>query len=350
MIEVTGLTKVYGDNCAVDHVSFRIANGHIYGLLGRNGAGKTTTMNMMTGCLTPTAGTVRINGYDMWEQPKKAKKCIGYLPENPPLYEDMTPEEYLSFVAEAKGVRGTEIARQVRTAMEETGLLQFRDRLIRKLSKGYRQRVGIAMTMLGNPDIIILDEPTVGLDPKQIVEIRELIRRLGKTKTVVLSSHILSEISELCDEVLILSRGKLVAYNTIEELEKQSASSGNTLLVTVKGDERGVLTVIRSVAGVLTCRTVSKDGGNLTVEARARTGADPRDDIFFALADKRYVVLSTKTQSADLEEVFLSLTGDSLPDNRTGFPDEDADFGEASFRKDVSDGDDTPEEKGGDHE
>ena len=317
MIEVNGLTKFYGDNCAVDHLTFRIANGHIYGLLGRNGAGKSTTMNMLTGCLVPTSGTVKINGFDMAERPKEAKKCIGYLPEIPPLYEDMTPEEYLSFVGEAKGVRGAELARQVRDAMEETGVYPLRGRLIRKLSKGYRQRVGIAMTMLGCPDIIILDEPTVGLDPKQIVEIRSLIRKLGETKTVILSSHILSEIGELCDEVLILSSGKLVAYDTIGELEAR-ASAGSLLTVKVKGDERGILSVIRGVSGVLTCRTVSKQNGTVTVEVRPRTGADPRDDIFFALAGKRYVVLSTEARSAGLEEVFLSLTGDRLPPETAG--------------------------------
>lgn len=309
MIEVNGLTKIYGTNCAVDHLSFRITNGKVYGLLGRNGAGKSTTMNMMTGCLIPTEGTVKINGFDISERPTEAKKCIGYLPEIPPLYEEMTPEEYLTFVAEAKGVRATAIGAEVREAMQETGIYPVKNRLIRNLSKGYRQRVGIAMTMLGDPDIIILDEPTVGLDPKQIIEIRELIRKLGQKKTVILSSHILSEISELCDEVLILSGGKLVAYDTIEALEGR-ASGGGSLMLTVKGDERGVLAVVKSVAGVLSYRTVSKRRDSIVIEVRPKTGADPRDDVFFALAGKRYVVLSTETRSAGLEEVFLSLTGD----------------------------------------
>ena len=207
MIEVQNLTKVYGGKTAVEDVSFKIRNGRIYGLLGPNGAGKSTTMNIIAGCLSPTEGTVLINGYDVCDQPLEAKRQIGYLPEQPPLFTDMTPAEYLTFVAEAKGVSDEIIDRQVKEAMAVTDLVSVKNRLIRNLSKGYRQRVGIAQAILGAPDIVILDEPTVGLDPQQLTEIRALIRKLGEKLTVIISSHILSEIAELCDHVIILSEG-----------------------------------------------------------------------------------------------------------------------------------------------
>ena len=219
MIEIRNLTKVYGDRTAVDDLNVKINNGKIYGLLGPNGAGKSTTLNMMTGCLAPTSGTVRINGFDIFDEPLKAKKCIGYLPEIPPLYGELTPYEYLRFVVDAKGVSYERAHRQVREVMELTQIDGMRDRLIKKLSKGCRRRVGIAQALLGNPDIIILDEPTVGLDPKQITEIRGLIRKLAETKTVIISSPILAEISELCDHVLIIANGKLVANAPIKELQ-----------------------------------------------------------------------------------------------------------------------------------
>ena len=205
MIEVNHLTKKYGNNTAVDDVSFKIRNGRIYGFLGPNGAGKSTTMNIIAGCLAATDGTVLINGCDICNDPIEAKKQIGYLPEIPPLYTDMTPHEYLRFVAEAKGVKETKLDKQVNEVMELTGITHMKDRLIAGLSKGYKQRVGIAQAMLGNPDIIILDEPTVGLDPQQIIDIRALIRKLGETKTVILSSHILAEIREVCDHIIITS-------------------------------------------------------------------------------------------------------------------------------------------------
>ena len=218
MIELIDLTKKYGDHTAVSHVNCKLPTGHVYGLLGLNGAGKSTTMNMMTGCLAPTAGTVRINGFAMDRDPIRAKRCIGYLPEIPPLYPDMTVAEYLCFVAEARGVRGDDVASQVRQVMELTDVAGKANRLTKLLSKGNAQRVGIASTLLGNPDIIILDEPTVGLDPVQIIEIRNLVRRLGETKTVIISSHILSEVAELCDHVLILSEGNLICDSDLDTL------------------------------------------------------------------------------------------------------------------------------------
>ena len=211
MIKVEHLTKRYGDVLAVDDVSFDIADGHIYGFLGPNGAGKSTTMNIMAGCLSPTAGCVSVDGFDILQQPLEAKRRIGYLPEQPPLYMSETPLEYLAFVGEAKGLRGDELKRQIADAIERTGLENVKNRLISTLSKGYKQRVGIAQAILGSPGTIILDEPTVGLDPIQIIEIRDLIKELGKTHSVIFSSHILSEVQAICESVIIISHGRLVA-------------------------------------------------------------------------------------------------------------------------------------------
>lgn len=311
MIEVKNLTKVYGDHTAVDHLSFKINNGKIYGLLGPNGAGKSTTMNMITGCLAPTEGSVKINGFDVYKEAQKAKRCIGYLPEIPPVYEEMTPEEYLRFVADAKGVPFERAIRQVQEVMELTQIDSMRRRLIKNLSKGYRQRVGIAQAMLGNPDIIILDEPTVGLDPKQILEIRTLIRRLGEIKTVIISSHILAEISEICDHVLIIANGKLIANAPIEELQNKS-NAGARLKLSVRGDEQGVLDTLSEIEELESCTVgVSREAGvvNLTVSAKGDT--DLRDRIFFALADRRYALLSMEKEEVSLESIFLSLTAEA---------------------------------------
>ena len=225
VIEVSGLTKRYGKNTAVDHLSFRVKKGQIYGFLGPNGAGKTTTMNMLTGYLAPTEGQIRIDGHDISEEPVEARRCIGYLPEIPPLYLDMTPLEYLRFAAELKGVAKEKREAEVERVMEKTQIQDMQERLIRHLSKGYRQRVGLAQALLGDPEVLILDEPMVGLDPKQIIEIRELIRSLGKKHTVILSSHILSEITSICDHVMIISHGKLAASDTPENLSHYMKNS-----------------------------------------------------------------------------------------------------------------------------
>ena len=308
MIEVKGLTKVYGNKTAVDNVSFKIRNGRIYGLLGSNGAGKSTTMNIIAGCLSPTEGTVLINGYDICTQPIEAKRQIGYLPELPPLFTDMTPLEYLTFVAEAKGVSAELVDRQVREAMSLTDLSAVQDRLIRNLSKGYRQRVGIAQAILGSPDIVILDEPTVGLDPKQLTEIRALIRKLGNKMTVIISSHILSEIAELCDHVIILSEGRVVADSPMADLEAQ-VSPETELRLTVKGDETGILKVLETVEGVGKVKVLpSPDKKTVKLKVATVGEADIRDDIFFAMAERRYAVISMERGEHSLEEIFLSLT------------------------------------------
>ena len=318
MIEVKNLTKKYGNNLAVDDVSFKIRGGRIYGFLGPNGAGKSTTMNIIAGSLAATSGTVLINGCDICDDPIEAKKQIGYLPEIPPLYADMTPEEYLIFVARAKGVKPGRIEKQVNEVMEQTGITHMKHRLISGLSKGYKQRVGIAQAMLGDPDVIILDEPTVGLDPQQIIDIRALIRRLGESKTVILSSHILAEIKEVCDHIIIISRGKVVADSSLEELESRAGDS-TTMHMSIKGAKDTVLSVIAAYPNVRECRVLCDKDGVVELELELPRGIDIRDELFFAMAEKRCAVISIEQSSASLEQIFLSLTDKTqgTPDKRT---------------------------------
>ena len=326
MIKIQNLVKNYGGIQAVKNISFTVEEGEIVGFLGPNGAGKSTTMNIVTGCLAATSGTVCICGHDIYEEPIAAKRCIGYLPEIPPLYTDMTPLEFLTFVAEAKGVGYEETGRQVREVMELTQIEDMKDRLIKNLSKGYRQRVGIAQAMLGNPDIIILDEPTVGLDPKQIIEIRDLIRMLGEHKTVILSSHILAEISAVCDRVLIISHGKLVADDTIEHLESSVANS-NRLRLAVRGNAEDISDVLSSIDGITDCQQISDEDGVFTVSLTVTKERDLRDDIFFAMAERRIPVLTMETEELDLEDIFLTLTGNRNADEEEA-SDEDEEIDE----------------------
>lgn len=249
MITVEHLSKRYGDVLAVDDLSFTIEDGHIYGFLGPNGAGKSTTLNIITGCLAATSGDIKIDGHDIYEEEKEAKKLIGYLPEIPPLYVEQTPREYLKFVAEAKGIAKAELESEIDRVIEETHIEEMQNRLIKHLSKGYRQRVGIAQALLGNPSVIILDEPTVGLDPMQIIEIRDLISELGKKHTVILSSHILSEIQAICEKVLIIYKGKLVVYDDIANLGK-SLSSENEIEIMTEATEEKVSEVINHIDAI----------------------------------------------------------------------------------------------------
>lgn len=318
LIEVKNITKKYGDRVAVKELSFSIEPGKIYGFLGPNGAGKSTTMNIITGTLAATSGTVLINGHDIYEDPIEAKKCIGYLPEIPPLYGDMTPKEFLTFVAEAKRVDYEKISRRVREVMELTGLMEVSGRLIRNLSKGYRQRVGIAQAMVGNPDIIILDEPTVGLDPLQIIEIRSLIKQLGETKTVILSSHILAEIAEICDHVMIISHGRLVADDTIENL-KATVDSSDNLKLSVRGAKEKALAALEGTDGIIGISAGdTADNGITDLTLRIAKGADPRDDIFFRLADARLPITGLELEKVTLESIFLALTADDPADSDDG--------------------------------
>ena len=308
MIEVEHLTKRYGAHTAVDDISFTVEDGCIYGLLGPNGAGKSTTMNILTGFLSATAGTVKVAGHDIAEEPLEAKKAIGYLPEQPPLYPEMTVQEYLLFVAELKGVKHKkDRAAMVETAMGRTGLQPVQNRLIRNLSKGYRQRVGIAAAFLGEPKVIILDEPTVGLDPAQVIEIRGLIRDLGRTHTVILSSHILSEVQTVCDRVLIISAGKLAAQGTPEELAGQLAARG-TLSATAQGSREEVLAAAGQVKGLTDLHITAEKGGEVSFTAVCEGGSDLRGELSLALAKAGCPVLSLSADSMSLEDVFLQLT------------------------------------------
>ncbi len=320
MIEVKNLVKKYGDHTAVNNISFTVEGGKIYGFLGPNGAGKSTTMNIVTGCLAASEGSVTVDGHDIFEEPRAAKKCIGYLPENPPVYGDMTPYEYLTFVAEAKKVKSGYVGSQVREVMEITGLTDMKDRLIRNLSKGYKQRVGIAQAMLGDPAVIILDEPTVGLDPKQILEIRELIRKLGETKTVILSSHILAEISAVCERVMIISHGNLVANDTIEHLE-EIANRSNKLRIAVRGDAESVKTRLEAIDGVISVNIDEISEDHASFDLDLIKDRDLRDDIFFAMADMKCAILSMQYEQTTLEDIFLALTDENVrPDEDGNLP------------------------------
>ena len=308
MITVEHLSKKYGDFTAVDDISFTLENGHIYGFLGPNGAGKSTTMNIMTGCLAATAGSVSIDGRDIFEDAREAKKLLGYLPEIPPLYTEQTPTEYLSFVAEAKGVPTKQIPQEVARVMEETRLTEMRHRLIRNLSKGYRQRVGIAQALLGNPQYIILDEPTVGLDPLQIIEIRDLIRELGQKHTVILSSHILSEVQAICESVLIIAHGKLVAVDTPQNLEKTLANSSKlTLCAPCAQEKMAAILAALPIAGhpEFTENENGTCSATLTVNGELNEAAK---EIFFAFAKAETPLLQMTPQKADLENIFIELT------------------------------------------
>lgn len=309
MISVEHLTKCYGGFKAVDDLSFEIDEGHVYGFLGPNGAGKSTTMNIMTGCLSATEGTVRIEGHDIFDEPNEAKSRIGYLPEQPPVYPEMTPREYLRFVARAKGVRGEAFSRQIENALAVTQTQDVQNRLIKNLSKGYRQRVGIAQALLGNPSVVILDEPTVGLDPLQIIEIRDLIKTLGKTHTVILSSHILSEVRAVCDQIMIISKGRLVASDTPDHLEKLFAGS-MSLELTLRGSREKIQSVLGSVPGVggLTFTEGEVEGAQ-GVTLETNPPADLSEAVFSACAQANLPILRMGMRKASLEDVFLELTG-----------------------------------------
>ena len=309
MINVQHLTKYYGNFLAVSDLSFQIEGSGVYGFLGPNGAGKTTTMNIMTGCLSATSGQVEVGGCDIFEDPEQAKRRIGYLPEQPPLYLNESPLEYLRFVGEAKGLRGGELERQIQSVMGQAGIEEVSRRRIAALSKGYRQRVGIAQALLGSPEVIILDEPTVGLDPIQIIEIRELIRQLGRDHTVILSSHILSEVQAICDKILIIAHGKLVAFDTPDQLERGLLSS-NEISFATDASAQETRTLLAQVDHLVQVEVEERADG--VVEARLKT--DSRDlyavsrQLFFAFAGGKRPLLELNLKKASLEDVFLELT------------------------------------------
>lgn len=311
MIEIINLTKRYGPKLAVDDISFRINEGEVLGFLGRNGAGKSTTMNIITGYISASGGTVRLDGHDIVDDPRYVKQHIGYLPEQPPLYMDMTVDEYLRFVCAIKGVRRGAVKGHLSDIATLVKLEDVRSRLIKNLSKGYKQRVGIAQALVGNPDVIILDEPTVGLDPMQIIEIRSLIKRLGEQHTLVLSSHILHEVADVCDRVVIIDNGRIVAEDRLEHL---TGGGGSTMRLSVQiaGDEARVLAALRAVEGVTNAESTGlrADG---SFDAMLETGRDLaiRKEIFHALAQLDAPLLLMRPMDLTLEDIFLRVTAQS---------------------------------------
>ncbi len=314
MIKVEHLTKYYGEHLAVDDLSFQIDEGHVYGFLGPNGAGKSTTMNIMTGCLSATEGHVWIDGHDIFEEPREAKKLIGYLPEQPPLYMNDSPLDYLRFVGQAKGLKGGELACQIEEVMKQTGIEEVQYRRISTLSKGYKQRVGIAQALLGNPKIIILDEPTVGLDPLQIIEIRDLIKSLGQTHTVIFSSHILSEVQTICDRILMIAGGKLVAFDEPENLEKNLLTP-NELVITAEATRDEVTTLLSDKEEVAEIIFEEREEGSV----RAHIKTECKDiyqlsrTVFTAFAQSGKVLLEMNLKKANLEDIFIELTETADP-------------------------------------
>lgn len=318
MIEVKHLTKKYGPNIAVNDISFTVEKGRIYGFLGPNGAGKSTTMNIICGCLAATQGEVLIDGIDIYDQPLAARRKVGYLPEIPPLYTDMTPREYLRFIARAKKVGDVEKA--VDKVVERTNIDNVQNRLIRNLSKGYKQRVGIAQAILGDPEVIVLDEPTVGLDPLQIIEIRNLIRELGKDHTVILSSHILPEISAVCDYVIVISHGQIVASDTLENINR-TFSETEVLTVEGKGKAEQMKECVSGIAGVLSVSAADTPlGAQLSIEVAP--GCDIREDVFNAFVKAGIVLVRFESNSLTLEDVFIKLVNeehiDAIPTSTDG--------------------------------
>lgn len=312
MIEVENLVKKYGSHLAVDHLTFRVEPGKIYGFLGPNGAGKSTTMNIMTGYIAATEGSVKINGYDIVKDAEAAKKCIGYLPEIPPLYQDMTVKEYLYFVAELKKLSKAETKEQIKEIMELTMITDIQNRLIKNLSKGYKQRVGLAQAVLGYPDVIILDEPTVGLDPKQIIEIRDLIKKLGEKHTVILSSHILSEVQTVCDEIMIISKGKLVACDTPEGLTGLM-NQNMQLDISILGTKDKVEAIIKEIDGVERYHFEnSMEQNQVKVILETDKKKDIREALFYALAEEKLPIMSMNRVEKSLEDVFLELTDEEV--------------------------------------
>jgi len=308
MIKVDNVTKRYGDKTVVDGVTFEVQEGEIVGFLGRNGAGKTTTMNILTGYISSTLGTCYVDGYDILKDPLEVKKRIGYLPEQPPLYMDMTIREYLGFVCNLKGIARKEWRRQMDEVCELVGISDMQPRMIRNLSKGYKQRVGLAQALLGGPEVLILDEPTVGLDPRQIIEIRQLVRQLGRTHTIILSSHILSEVAEICQRVVIIDQGRLVAQDSLENLTS-SVNDISRMIVRVQGADSTVRKALMDLRGVKYVEAnVGKEPNTMDYIVESDKNVDVREDVFRAMARINRPILQMRPMDVTLEDVFIQLT------------------------------------------
>lgn len=310
MIEVNNLVKRYGNRNVVDDLSFTVKKGQIVGFLGPNGAGKSTTMNIITGYISATSGSVKVNGYDVVEEPEKAKKSIGYLPEQPPLYPDMLVREYLSFVCDLKKVKRSEKLKTIHDVLKMTKTLDVSERLINHLSKGYKQRVGLAGALIGDPEILILDEPTVGLDPKQIIEIRDLIKQLSKSHTILLSSHIMQEVSAVCNQILIINQGKLVVSDTPDAIPEHTDKKKEVSLL-VKGSKDKIENVFKTISGIDSFKVLhTNNKGEFRIEAVSSYEEDIREVIFYTMADNKCAILEMNTNIPTLEEAFIELTGD----------------------------------------
>ena len=308
MIQVDSLVKRYGNHTAVDHLSFEVEKGQIYGFLGPNGAGKSTTMNIMTGYIAAGSGTVKINDYDILKEPEEAKKCIGYLPEIPPLYTDMTVWEYLLFAAELKKVPKKERKAHAQEIIEKIQISEVKDRLIKNISKGFKQRVGLAQALIGYPEVLILDEPMVGLDPKQIIEMRDLIKSLSKDHTIILSSHILSEVSAVCDHILIISKGKLAASGSPQELQEMMQVKSEIELV-VLGEKEDVVKVLNKIEEIDSYQIESaEEEGSVMIRVGTVDNADIRKELSVALSGAGMPILSMNRIEKSLEDIFLELT------------------------------------------
>ncbi len=307
MIEVKNVTKKYGNFVAVDNISFTVNDGEVVGFLGPNGAGKSTTMNMITGFIEPTDGTIIVNGFDTSKQSIKAKQEIGYMPEGVPLYTDLTVKEFVTYMAELKKVPHKEKKERVANVLRETGIEDVADRLIRNLSRGYKQRVSLAGALVGDPKIVILDEPTVGLDPKQITEIRQLIKRLGKKHTVILSSHILSEVSQICEKVIIINKGKIVAIDTPENLEKETERQ-NVILLTVEDNSNNMKTLKNDIPELIECKCIKdNDDGTKQYMLKSNTEFDLRKKLFEILPKKNITIFELKSAEKSLEDAFITI-------------------------------------------
>ena len=310
MIEVKNLVKRYGNHLALDNVSFTIEKGEVVGFLGPNGAGKSTTMNIITGYLSSTDGEVLVDGLSVLDEPEKAKQKIGYLPEVPPLYTDMTVNEYLNFVCDLKKIPSAKKDEVIARVTKQVRISDVRKRLIRNLSKGYKQRVGIAQALIGDPEVLILDEPTVGLDPKQITEVRDLIKNLSEEHTLIISSHILAEVQAVCDRVIIINKGRIVATDTPDNLAKTALKS-NKLEIRVKGPKNDVLNGIAQIPGIKFAEIVRiREEGSVDVNIETEEDADVREAIFEFCSENHYPILLMKTTEVNLEDIFLQITGE----------------------------------------
>ena len=309
MIEVKNLTKRYGQHYAVKDISFTVNDGEILGFLGPNGAGKTTTMNIITGYISATEGDVIINGVDILAEPEKAKQNIGYLPDAPPLYNEMKVDEYLRFVADIKKVKSSERVKMINETKETVHITDISNRLIKNLSKGYKQRVGLAQAMMGKPEVIVMDEPTVGLDPKQIIEMRDVIKKLGKKYTVILSSHILHEVSAVCDRIMIISKGRIKASDTTEKLSSR-LSRGHVMNVRVKGEEERIIAALENYPVIKSIRPAgSHEAGTIDLELSGDEDVDIREAIFNCMSANNFPILHMRSMDLSLEEIFLQITG-----------------------------------------